>query len=401
MLLSPLRSFNAVPSFAMRGLMAVLFCVGVGSVMGLARDQYLAGVVDSVSVGVGCWFFVDTSRMLMARWHWGRLNMPAGHPGPAPDGTMPYWPGWGRMAWCLVFGTVLGVLSGARLGRWASVTLGIASGWQGGSTHSSKTFWVILSGSLGVTAAVSYFFYARERVAMSQKEAEEARRVAAESQLRLLQAQLEPHMLFNTLANLRVLIQMDAGQAQAMLDRLIGFLRSTLSASRQAAHPLSDEFERVADYLALMQVRMGPRLQTSLHLPVALRACMVPPLLLQPLVENAIQHGLEPKVEGGTLRIEASRAPDQRLCIRIIDSGLGLGSPAGGSVFAEPKRSSMPTPVPSPKGRGFGLRQVRDRLAVTWGDAACLTLTPASEGGTIATLMLPCGPAPSAPLAPA
>lgn len=384
MLSSPMHTFNTPPRFAARGLMAALVCAGVGGVMGLATGRYLASLLNSFCVGLACWLFVDTGRMLIARWHWRSLGLSPEKSGPAPDGTMPYWPGWGRMVWCVILGTVLGVLSGTGLAAWLGGMWGLPSGSRGQGMHGGAALWVSMGGSLAVTAVVAYFFYARERVAMSLKEAEEARRVAAESQLRLLQAQLEPHMLFNTLANLRVLIQVDAPQAQAMLDRLIGFLRSTLSASRRQAHPLSDEFDRVADYLALMQVRMGPRLQTRLDLPSELGACMVPPLLLQPLVENAIQHGLEPKLEGGTLRITASRAPDRRLCIQVSDSGLGLGH--GG-----PPASWMPE---GERGRGFGLQQVRERLAVTWGDAASLTLAPAPvpDGGTIATLLLPCGP---------
>src|SRR2546428_7082195 len=119
-----------------------------------------------------------------------------------------------------------------------------------------------------------------------------AKHSAAESKLKLLESKLEPHMLFNTLANLGVLIGTDPPRAQAMLDRLIAFLRATLEASRSGSHPLAAEFARIADYLELMQVRMGARLRSRLELPDDLAALPVPPLLLQPLVENAIQHGL-------------------------------------------------------------------------------------------------------------
>ena len=247
-------------------------------------------------------------------------------------------------------------------------------GYRSAMTQGQAAWPVAAMVTLGVTLVVSYFFYARERVALSLKEAEAARRLAAESQLRLLQAQLEPHMLFNTLANLRVLIQMDAVMAQAMLDSLISFLRATLSASRQHAHPLADEFDRVADYLALMQVRMGARLRVHLDLPDDLRACPVPPLLLQPLVENAIQHGLEPKLDGGDLRVEARRN-GAMLQVTVLDTG--LGRTAGEAASSSP-------------GTGFGLQQVRERLAVTWGDAASLQLADRSEGGMVVTLTCPC-----------
>src|SRR5690606_22156517 len=134
--------------------------------------------------------------------------------------------------------------------------------------------------------------------AKARLEQEEAQRQASEARLRLLESQLEPHMLFNTLANLRALIGSDPPRAVEMLDRLNAFLRATLAASRSAAgaqrHTLRDEFARLDDYLALMAVRMGPRLRVVLSLPEPLADCPVPALLLQPLVENAIRHGLEP-----------------------------------------------------------------------------------------------------------
>src|SRR3569623_437905 len=112
-------------------------------------------------------------------------------------------------------------------------------------------------------------------------------------------------MLFNTLANLRALSGVDPNRAQEMLDHMIAYLRATLNASRAASHSLQAEFDRLQDYLELMAIRMGPRLRFTLDLPGALAQDTVPSLLLQPLVENAIQHGLEPKVGGGEVRVAA------------------------------------------------------------------------------------------------
>jgi LytS/YehU family sensor histidine kinase len=178
-------------------------------------------------------------------------------------------------------------------------------------------------------------------------------------------------MLFNTLANLRVLIGIDPPRAQLMLDRLIGFLRATLNASRATMQPLSAEFARVADYAALMQIRMGERLQPQLDLPADLAALPVPPLLLQPLVENAIKHGLEPHVGGGRLVVSAARDGAQ-LVLRVRDTGAGLQT----------------TPA---DGTRFGLQQVRERIATLYGDAASLELGPAgdAEGGALAIVRLP------------
>lgn len=182
-------------------------------------------------------------------------------------------------------------------------------------------------------------------------------------------------MLFNTLANLRVLIGLDPQRAQAMLDHLIAFLRTTLQASQHATQPLAVEFQHLADYLALMAVRMGPRLSVQLDLPEALRTTPVPPLLLQPLVENSIQHGLEPKVEGGRIEVRARRE-GQTLVLTVRDTGVGRSAAA-----------AQPRDTPG----GFGLNSAHERLRTLHGDAASLALDDAhdAEGGTVATIRLP------------
>lgn len=159
-----------------------------------------------------------------------------------------------------------------------------------------------------------------------------------------------------------------------MLDRLIAYLRATLGASQRPWHPLAAEFERCTDYLALMAIRMGPRLAVQVDLPAALRDVPVPPLLLQPLVENAIRHGLEPKVEGGRIEIAAARDGD-RLRLSVRDTGVGPGAVATA-------------------GTGFGLRQVRERLATLYGSRAAFELRAAADGGTLALLTLPLDAAP-------
>jgi sensor histidine kinase YesM len=155
-----------------------------------------------------------------------------------------------------------------------------------------------------------------------------------------------------------------------MLDRLIAYLRATLAASRQTSHSLSDEFERLRDYLELMTVRMGPRLRYSLELPPELARLPVPSLLLQPLVENSIQHGLEPKVEGGSITVRARRLANV-LTLEVIDTGVGL--PAAALLKS-----------------GFGLAQVRERLAATFGELAVTDLSPVVSGGARATISYPC-----------
>jgi sensor histidine kinase YesM len=156
-----------------------------------------------------------------------------------------------------------------------------------------------------------------------------------------------------------------------MLDQLIAFLRATLNGSRALEHPLHAEFERTRDYLALMQVRMDDRLRIRFDLPETLAEVPVPPLLLQPLVENAIKHGLEPSVTGGRIEVKAAREGDT-LTLAVRDTGVGLG-----------RRAS--------NGTSFGLQHVRERLETLYGGTACLSLSAPNdaEGGTLAIIRMP------------
>lgn len=211
----------------------------------------------------------------------------------------------------------------------------------------------------------------RERAEAERARAETASRQATEAQLNLIRTQLEPHMLFNTLANLRSLMDIDPPRAQVMVDHLIAFLRATLAASRSGTVALRDEFEVARDYLALMTIRMGDRLQHSLDLPDALADVQVLPMLLQPLVENAVRHGIEPAIEGGRIDVSA-RARNGRLVLAVSDSGLGF-DPAG-------------------RPPGFGLSQVRERLATAFGEHARLQVESPRAGGvsgTCVTVIMP------------
>ena len=276
----------------------------------------------------------------------------------------------------------------------ALVAAGCLLGYAAGTTLCDAIFgnstWVAylrepraLLRDLGPTAVfcafVSGWFYMRGQARAHRAQAAVAAHEATLARLSLLQSQLEPHMLFNTLANLRALIPADPQRAQAMLDHLIAFLRATLAASRQAEHPLADEFARIADYLALMQVRMGERLRASTTLPPELAMLAVPPLLLQPLVENAIKHGLEPQRGPGELHVSAA-LDDQTLVLRVADTGRGLEAAAAARARE-----------PVEPGAGFGVAQVRERLHTLHGDAASFTLAPGAAGGTLAEIRLPVG----------
>lgn len=230
------------------------------------------------------------------------------------------------------------------------------------------------------TAGITMVFVNRERAlvaeaAMAQEKAraEAVQRQALQTQLQLLQAQIEPHMLFNTLANLQGMIAIDPHGAQHMLDQLIQYLRATLSSSRARTTTLAQDFALMDAYLGLMSVRMGRRLSFTLTLPDALGSIALPPMLLQPLVENAIIHGLEPKMDGGHVSVAASRDGDM-LALTVTDTGLGLDR---GSASA---------------GTQLGVANTRERLRAIYGERATFSLEPNSPCGATARLTLPVQP---------
>lgn len=231
----------------------------------------------------------------------------------------------------------------------------------------------VLVGGLGL-----HYYATREQLANEAAARSEAQRLAVESQLRLLRAQLEPHMLFNTLANVRSLVREDVERAESMIDQLIVYLRSALAASQTESVPLSREFAQLRAYLDIMALRMGPRLAYHLELPTSLERTEVPPMLLQPLVENAIKHGLEPKVGPGSIEVVA-RAMPTGIEIRVSDSGLGL--PAD--------EDEADAPSARPANASYGLQHVRDRLQVLYGPAARLSLERRDPTGVCAVVFIP------------
>ena len=204
----------------------------------------------------------------------------------------------------------------------------------------------------------------------------DARRLVVESQLRLLRAQLEPHMMFNTLANLRSLLREDAGQAEAMIDRLVTYLRSAIAASCAESTTLSHEFQQLRAYLEIMTFRMGPRLTYRLELPDELAHVRVPPMLLQPLVENAIRHGLEPKIGVGRVDVLA-RFVDAAVEISVTDSGLGLTCDVEVAI-QDAADSAL-----------HGLSHVRARLNAAYGPRASLQLRGCQPCGVRAVVVIP------------
>jgi sensor histidine kinase YesM len=243
-------------------------------------------------------------------------------------------------------------------------------------------WWV--TGALMIWAVISFVmwrFYKKElqiaetqqQLALDRARSAELERQAASAQLRTLQAQIEPHFLFNTLANVVSLIDTQPAQARRMLERLIALLRGSLSASRAEQATLGQEFDLCRAYLDILAIRMAGRLAYEFEIDPALRALPAPPMLLQPLVENAIQHGLEPKVEGGRVLLRAQQQADAVEVI-VQDDGIGFGNLT--------------------RGGGVGLSNLRARLATLFAGRARLVIEDA-QPGTRVRLLLPLATAPA------
>ena len=243
-------------------------------------------------------------------------------------------------------------------------------------------WWV--TGALMIWAVISFVmwrFYKKElqiaetqqQLALDRARSAELERQAASAQLRTLQAQIEPHFLFNTLANVVSLIDTQPAQARRMLERLIALLRGSLSASRAEQATLGQEFDLCRAYLDILAIRMAGRLAYEFEIDPALRALPAPPMLLQPLVENAIQHGLEPKVEGGRVLLRALQQADAVEVI-VQDDGIGFGNLT--------------------RGGGVGLSNLRARLATLFAGRARLVIEDA-QPGTRVRLLLPLATAPA------
>ncbi|MDQ2734979.1 MAG: histidine kinase [Pseudomonadota bacterium] len=341
----------------LRGIKVVVCCIVIALCLtAMFEDELKSSVIYSLCIGLSCWLFIDVGGDVVASW----FSMPSF----GADCARAGWRGLAWMATVVAVGATLGYAVGNEI---ANAITGMHKPGPFNANLSEMKSVLVLAFVPAIT--ITYFLISRDIIATQKVEVETAQRQATEQQLKLLESQLEPHMLFNTLANLRVLIGLDPPRAQAMLDQLIAFLRSSLDGSRARLHPVQAEFQRLRDYLALMQIRMGPRLETGFDLPAALASALVPPLLLQPLVENGIKHGLEPHVAGGRIDVSAARDGDS-LVLRVRDSGIGLDAGVTG------------------EGR-YGLAHVRERLATLYGDRATFDLAPAEAGGTLATIRLP------------
>jgi len=230
--------------------------------------------------------------------------------------------------------------------------------------------------------------------ALAGREAAQLKQDLAEARLRQMQTQIEPHFLFNTLAALQQLIASDPEKAAAMNRHLIDWLRTGLKLMRQERSRLEDEEVLLSEYLHLMKIRMEERLTWTINFPPTLREIKVPSLLLQPLVENAISHGLEPMPQGGMIRIEATKRGSE-LELSVHDNGIGfkhqqdahpLGDgPSNPGISRQTDRDGMVH-------MGLGLDNVRSRLRLLFGSQARLSVSAHEEGGTSVKISLPLPP---------
>jgi len=236
--------------------------------------------------------------------------------------------------------------------------------------------WIIASAILKFTYKGRLQAEVQARKASATAEAESLKRQVVEARMAAMQAQVEPHFLFNTLASIDHLIETDPPRASVMQKNLIALLRASMPTMREAGggsgngvRDLGRELAVIRPYLEILKVRMEERLTTDIAVPDGLLSAEFPPMMIQTLVENAIKHGLEPKAEGGHLRL-AAEIVHGKLQVTVADTGLGFGKAATA-------------------GTGVGLANIRERLQLLYGPKASLTVAENQPGGTVVTITVP------------
>ncbi len=233
--------------------------------------------------------------------------------------------------------------------------------------------WILGSGILKATYKGRVQAEVKLAQATETAEAESLKRQVVEARMAAMQAQVEPHFLFNTLASIDHLIETDAARASQMQKNLIALLRASMPTMREAndgsARDLGRELAVIRPYLEILKVRMEERLTTTISVPEGLLSAQFPSMMIQTLVENAIKHGLEPKPEGGHLNV-AAEIVHGKLQVTVADTGLGFGKAAT-------------------SGTGVGLANIRERLQLLYGPKASVTVTENRPSGTVVTITVP------------
>lgn len=317
----------------------------IGSVFGLIYGYWIANLLGSLLTGIAAYSGVVIGRLLV--------------PGPPK-----------RALAAVIVLEAVGAVAGQMLAiQWLGPGLRQAFFHQPGivvrqlALVAAMNIAIVLLLYLRAHSAAANRAVAAERL----KQAESRQQLLA-AQLKLLQAQIEPHFLFNTLANVQSLIDSQPAKAQAMLAHLNNYLRATLARTRAGDTTLGEELELLRHYLMILQFRVGERLQFSIECDPQLLQMPLAPMLLQPLVENAFRHGIEPSINGGQIAIGAARDAGQ-IRMWVADSGLGIQSQTGGS--------------------GVGLANVRQRLQTLYGPESSLQLQDNAPHGVVAEIRLP------------
>lgn len=219
-----------------------------------------------------------------------------------------------------------------------------------------------------ITRAITRRIAERRRSETTEAAQTKTEKELTVARLSLLHAQVEPHFLYNTLANAQLLTRSDPARAEQMLGHLIQYLRHSLPRTEDAPSTLGQELERALAYLEILKIRMGPRLSVQVDVPENLRTTPLPPMMLQTLVENAIKHGLEPRTAGGTVWIRARR-DGGTVAVTVADDGNGFNATTSGT--------------------GIGLKNVRERLQLLYGGRASLAVVANFPAGVAATLSVP------------
>jgi sensor histidine kinase YesM len=269
---------------------------------------------------------------------------------------------------------VLAALVGSLIGV---VLVVIVKGYPLSYIRERAAFFVMnIVAAFGNGLLISMVFYikrreARAAAALHRAEAERhlLSKQAIEAELKLMQAQVEPHFLFNTLASVQYLTETDPKQSTVLLGHLIEYLRAALPQLRAHSSTLAREFALAEAYLNILRMRIGARFAFAIDLPAELRDHPFPPNLIISLVENAIKHGIEPSPDGGSITLSAA-SMDDAIVVTVLDTGCGTRAPAS-------------------DGQGVGLANVRERVAALYGSRGSFVLQPASPRGMRATLALP------------
>jgi signal transduction histidine kinase len=337
------RSWRILP-------LVIVISTAVAVLLGLRHlSDFPQELIVSNVIGVCIWLLVAAARNLSR----GRIGMGA----------------------ALAVAIPLGVIAGGKGAAWFG-----ADDFIGEWTADPSRQWTSITVSLLAAIAASAFIYLVCKAADYRVELETERRRGAEAarsqavaEMALLQAQIEPHFLFNTLAHVYSSVQQDPATGKAMLEHLIRYLRGTLRRTRASTCRLAEERELVESLLAIASIRLGSRLRYEITMADAVRDARLPSLLLQPLVENSIKHGIEPAVDGGEIRVEGD-CVDGMLVLRVSDTGMGVRAVGAGEAA---------------KSEGLGLDNVRARLASLYGDEGRLTLSANEPHGFVAELRLP------------